>query len=98
MRRSIRLAVMAGLALAFAGVSTAVLAQEEGENGRAAKVETCAEGKPSDPCTDIEPGAASMEPKQALEDPASVEESSAHQKWLEEILELPVGGARPSSP
>jgi hypothetical protein len=89
MKRSIRLAVMAGLALAFAGVSTVVLAQEEGENGRAAKVETCAEGKPSDPCTDIEPGAASMEPAQALEDPASVEQSEAHKKWLEEIWNSP---------
>ena len=74
-----------------------MLAQEEGEH-RGNTVEVTCEGTPSDPCRDIEPGAASMEPRQALEDPASVEESEAHQKWLEEILELPVAGRRPSSP
>jgi hypothetical protein len=89
MKRAIRLAVMAGLALAFAGVSTVVLAQEEGENGKASTVVTCEEGAPSDPCKDIEPGAASMEPRQALEDPAKIEESAAHKKWLEEIWNSP---------
>jgi hypothetical protein len=89
MKRAIRLAVTVGLALAFAGVSTVVLGQEEGENGRAAKVETCQDGTVSDPCTDVEPGAASMEPAQALEDPATVEASTAHQKWLEEIWNSP---------
>ena len=88
MRRAIRLLVTAGLALGIAGVSNVVLAQEEGEHrGNTADV-TC-EGTPSDPCTDIEPGAASMEPQQALEDPASVEESKAHEKWLEEIWNSP---------
>lgn len=86
MRRGIRLLVTAGLVLGFAGISNVVLAQEEGEHrGNAAEV-TCT---PSDPCTDIEPGAASMEPQQALEDPASVEESTAHEKWLEEIWNSP---------
>ena len=80
---------MAGLALAFAGVSAVVLAQEEGENGRDSTAVTCEEGTPSDPCTDIEPGAASMEPQQALEDPARIEESAAHKKWLEEIWNSP---------
>jgi hypothetical protein len=90
MKRAIRLAVMAGLALAFAGVSTVVLAQEEGENGRASTAVTCEEeGTPSDPCADVEPGAASMEPQQALEDPAKIEESAAHKRWLEEIWNSP---------
>jgi hypothetical protein len=30
-----------------------------------------------------------MEPAQALEDPATVEASTAHQKWLEEIWNSP---------
>ena len=89
MRRAIRLLVTAGLALGFAGVPTVVLAQEEGEYRETKAEVACEEGTPSDPCKDIEPGAASMEPKQALEDPASVEESTAHQKWLEEIWNSP---------
>lgn len=88
MRRAIRLLVTAGLALAFAGVPTVVLAQEEGkERGNTAEV-TCEE-TPADPCKAIEPGAASMEPQQALEDPARVEASKAHEKWLEEIWNSP---------
>ncbi|HQR29193.1 MAG TPA: hypothetical protein PLL32_02210 [Anaeromyxobacteraceae bacterium] len=83
MKRAIRLAVMAGLSLAFAG---AALAQEEQESSRPVPAAEC---KPSDPCTDIEPGAASKEPEQALEDPAEVEASRAHQKWVEEIWTSP---------
>jgi hypothetical protein len=30
-----------------------------------------------------------MEPEQALEDPAAVEESKAHQQWVEEIWNSP---------
>ncbi len=89
MRRAIRLLVTAGLALAFAGVSTVVLAQEEGEHRGNTVVATFVDGTPSDPCKDIEPGAASMEPQQALEDPASIEEATAHEKWLEEIWNSP---------
>ncbi len=88
MRRAIRLLVTAGLALAFAGVSTVVLAQEEGEHRGNVEV-AMYEGRLSDPCQDIEPGAASMEPQQALEDQASVEESTAHEKWVEEIWNSP---------
>ena len=83
MKRAIRLAVMAGLSLAMAG---AAWAQEEGEASRPAPAEECT---PSDPCTDIEPGAASREPEQALEDPAEVEASRAHEKWVEEIWTSP---------
>lgn len=83
MQRAFRLAVMAGLSLALGG---AALAQEEQEASRPAPVEEC---KPSDPCTDIEPGAAAKEPEQALEDPAEVEASRAHEKWLEEIWTSP---------
>lgn len=36
----------------------------------------------SDPCSDLEPGAASMEPPQALVDPDEVEDSDAHALWL----------------
>jgi hypothetical protein len=89
MRRAIRLLVTAGLVLGFAGVSTVVLAQEEGEHRGSAEVATFVDGTPSDPCNDIEPGAASMEPRQALEDPAIVETSKAHEKWLEEIWNSP---------
>ena len=90
MKRFIRLAVFAVLALAFAGTPASVVAQEE---GAVAKAEAAAaekgECKPKDPCMDIEPGAASMEPPQALEDPADVERSEAHEKWLEEIWTSP---------
>jgi hypothetical protein len=80
MKRAVRLAVIAGMALAFVGVPAAGIAQEAGGGTKTAEV-----AKPSDPCKDIEPGAASPEPAQSLEDPASVEKSSAHQAWLEEI-------------
>jgi hypothetical protein len=82
MKRFIRLAVVAGLAFSF-GVA---LAQEEAES--APPPANCEE-KVSDPCRDIEPGAASPEPKQALEDPADVESSRAHEKWVEEIWTSP---------
>ncbi len=83
MKRMIRLAVMAGLSLAMGG---AALAQEEQEASRPVPAEECT---PSNPCTDIEPGAASKEPEQALEDPAEVEATRAHAKWVEEIWTSP---------
>ncbi len=43
----------------------------------------------SDPCTDIAPGAASMEPAQDLQDPEEVEASDAHARWLGEIWTAP---------
>ena len=90
MKRSIRLAVVAGAALAFAGVAAGSVAQEECESIHAQATSTSTdEAKPADPCADIEPGAASMEPSQALEDPPVVEESRAHEKWVEEIWNSP---------
>jgi hypothetical protein len=80
MKRAVRLAVIAGMAFAFVGAPMAAYAQEADGGTRTAEVV-----KPSDPCTDIEPGAASPEPPQALVDPASVEQSAAHEAWLEEI-------------
>ncbi|MBS1109397.1 MAG: hypothetical protein H6Q88_1389 [Anaeromyxobacteraceae bacterium] len=90
MKRAVRLAVFAGLALAFAGLPGGTVAQEESETRQteAAATET-GECKPLDPCKDIEPGAASMEPPQALEDPATVEASEAHKRWVEEIWNSP---------
>jgi hypothetical protein len=82
MNRYIRLAVVAGLAFGFANA----FAQEK--TGTTPPPPPCEE-KVSDPCRDIEPGAASPEPKQALEDPANVEKSAAHQRWLEEIWTSP---------
>ncbi|HET8723404.1 MAG TPA: hypothetical protein VFM53_04305 [Anaeromyxobacteraceae bacterium] len=79
----IRLAVLAGLSLAMGG---AALAQEGAETPRPVAAEECT---PTNPCTDIEPGAASKEPEQALEDPAEVEASRAHAKWVEEIWTSP---------
>jgi hypothetical protein len=84
MKRAVRLAVIAGMALAFVGTPMTAIAQEADDGAKTAEV-----AKPSDPCTDIEPGAASPEPPQALEDPASVEESNAHKAWLEEIWTSP---------
>jgi hypothetical protein len=81
MKRLIRLMVVAGLAFSFGNV----YAQEE-TGTTPPKAEEC---KPADPCKDVEPGAASMEPSQALEDPADVETSKAHEKWLEEIWNSP---------
>ncbi len=84
MKRAVRLAVIAGMALAFVGAPMAAFAQEASEGTNTAEVT-----KPSDPCTDIEPGAASPEPPQSLEEPASVEQSSAHKAWLEQIWTSP---------
>ncbi len=81
MKRFIRLLVVVGLAFAFGSA----FAQEE-SGTRTPPAEDC---KPSDPCMDIEPGAASMEPPQALEDAKDVEASKAHEKWLEEIWTTP---------
>ncbi len=47
------------------------------------------EARVSDPCTDIAPGAASMEPAQDLQDPEEVEASAAHARWLDEIWNTP---------
>jgi hypothetical protein len=84
MKRAVRLAVIAGMALAFVGAPMASFAQEASDGTKTAEV-----AKPSDPCEDIEPGAASPEPPQSLEDPASVEQSAAHKAWLEQIWTSP---------
>ena len=80
MKRAVRLAVIAGMALAFVGAPMAAFAQEADDGAKTAEV-----AKPSDPCTDLEPGAASPEPPQSLVDPAAVEQSAAHKAWLEQI-------------
>jgi hypothetical protein len=84
MKRVIRLVVIAGLAFAFGNA----FAQEEAESATRT-VPAAEECKPSDPCKDIEPGAASKEPAEALEDPADVETSKAHERWLEEVWNSP---------
>lgn len=99
MNRHARLMVVAALSGAFAGAPVVVAAQEECESQHAAcqeqqapkKAETKAaqECKPNDPCGRQEPGAASPEPPQALEDPKDVEKSEAHQRWLESIWNSP---------
>lgn len=87
MNRFIRLVACAVALFALAGAPAFGFAQEEGERP---ETEPCSEtGKVADPCKDLEPGAASMEPEQALEDPAEVEQSKAHQKWVEEIWNSP---------
>ena len=88
MKRFVRLVVFAGAVVALAGAPTIGFAQETGE-GRETTSNCNEEGKVSDPCADLDPGAASMEPVQALEDPAAVEESEAHERWVEEIWNSP---------
>jgi hypothetical protein len=87
MNRFIRLVAFAVAVFALAGAPAFGFAQDKGDGSQS---QPCSEeGKVSDPCTDLDPGAAGMEPEQALEDPAAVEESKAHQQWVEEIWNSP---------
>ena len=96
MRRAIRAGIVVGLGLALAGVPSGVgLAQEEAETARtppapevkdARNTTAGAVYEVSDPCEDIAPGAASMEPEQAIEeDPGT----NAHREWVESIWNMP---------
>jgi len=93
MRRAIRAGIVVGLGLALAGVPSGVgLAQEESETTPAPEVKDARNTKAgavhevSDPCEDIAPGAASMEPEQAIEeDPGT----KAHREWVESIWNTP---------
>ena len=79
MRNGLRLAVAAGLALAFVGTPASGLAQDEGVSDQSADRQT----------EENAPGAASMEPVQALADDPGYEESDVHQAWLESIWNAP---------
>jgi hypothetical protein len=62
MKRIIRQGAVVGLALAIAGVPASIaFAEESTPTVNGAQAETVPF---SDPCTDIEPGAASMEPQE----------------------------------
>jgi hypothetical protein len=78
MRDGIRLAVAAGLALAFAA-PTSGFGQGEDVSDQSAEVKTGEDA----------PGAASMEPVQALADDPGYENSDAHQAWLDSIWNTP---------
>jgi len=94
MRRVIRLGVVVGMALAFAGVPGGGFAQDEDVIGPAPALEgkegqnpkTGAVCKVSDPCEDIAPGAASMEPEQAI---VVGPGTNAHRDWVESIWNTP---------
>jgi hypothetical protein len=81
MKRIIRQGVVVGLALAIAGVPASIAFAEESTptvNGT--------ETVPfSDPCTDIEPGAASMEPQEVK----SEIHDQAHSDWVASIWVSP---------
>jgi hypothetical protein len=88
MKTAIRSAVVVGLALALAGVPGGGGAQDEEIVKHTHPTEVKQSSKPvgtcevSDPCEDIAPGAASMEPDQAVEeDPGT----KAHREWVESI-------------
>ena len=82
MNRYVNLVVTAALAIATAAAPLAALADPiDGAWSAAPRI--------SDPCADIEPGPASPEPPQSLEDPDEVEASAAHARWLEGIWTEP---------
>jgi hypothetical protein len=93
MRWAIRAGIVVGLGLALAGVPGKGFAQDESlmattpaNREAAAKAEGPCEV--SDPCEDINLGAASMEPEpdQAIqEDPGT----KAHREWVESIWNTP---------
>jgi hypothetical protein len=92
MTPAIRRAVVAGLALALGGVPGSAWAQDEEIVKHTHPTEVKQSSKPvgtcevSDPCEDIAPGAASMEPDQAIEeDPGT----KAHKIWVESIWNAP---------
>jgi hypothetical protein len=93
MRRAIRLGVVAGLALAFAGVPGSGFAQDEevtkaAPTSKEAAPKTKGTCEVSDPCEDVTPGAASMEPEPdqvIVEGPGT----KAHREWVESIWNSP---------
>jgi len=62
MKRIIRQGVVVGLALAISGVPASIAFAED--STPTVKGEQAERATFSDPCTDIEPGAASMEPQE----------------------------------
>jgi hypothetical protein len=80
MKHGIRLAVLSGLAIAFAGAPTYAIAQDDPVGDQSADSKTD-EG--------VAPGAAAMEPEQALIDDPAYEISDAHQAWLDSIWNSP---------
>ncbi len=79
MRDGLRLAVAAGLALAIAGAPTSGLGEDEQVSDQSADRKTGEDA----------PGAASMEPVQALADDPGYENSDVHQAWLDSIWNAP---------
>jgi hypothetical protein len=91
MRRAIRAGIVVGLALAFAGVPGTGFAQDETVTTPESQ-EAAAKAKGpcevSDPCEDINLGAASMEPEpdQAIEEAPG---TKAHREWVESVWNTP---------
>jgi len=91
MRRAIRAGIVVGLALAFAGVPGTGFAQDETVTTPASQ-EAAAKAKGpcevSDPCEDVNLGAASMEPEpdQAIEEGPG---TKAHREWVESVWNTP---------
>jgi len=93
MRRTIRVGIVAGLALALAGIPAGAIAQDETVITPApATAEAAPKAKVpcevSDPCMDVNPGAASMEPEpdQAIAEDAG---TKAHREWVESVWNTP---------
>jgi hypothetical protein len=90
MRAAIRLGVVSGLALAFAGVPGWGFAEDE--ETKPVPVEAAPKEKApceiSDPCVDVLPGAPGMEPEpdQAIVEGAG---EKAHREWVESIWITP---------
>jgi hypothetical protein len=93
MKRTLRLFVVSALALGFAGAMAqdADVIVPAPESATAAAKPGAAEGKchVTDPCAEVELGAAAMEPDQALVDPPEVEATKAHEAWVESIWNSP---------
>ena len=90
MRRAIRLGVVVGLALALAGISASSVFAEEPTPAPEAKEAKTEAPKYTDPCTDFELGAASMEPQMGPE--MAIEEdpgAKGHRDWVESIWNSP---------
>jgi hypothetical protein len=89
MGRVMRMSLVVGLALAFAGVPSRLLAQEEAETiPRGPTPEVVKESQEARPPAKdgVEPGAASAEPEQEVgEDPGA----KAYRDWVESIWSAP---------
>ena len=79
MRYGLGLAVAAGLALALAGAPTSGFGQDEEVGDQVADRKSGEDA----------PGAAAMEPVQALADDPGYENSDEHRAWLDSIWNAP---------